>query len=59
MTGEKDHGSAKRRGRHGGFAPETGSFEFTGENANATDRRRTRLTLAAQAFLRRVGSGHE
>lgn len=59
MTGEKDHGSAKRRGHHGGFAPETGSFEFTGENANATDRKRDRLTTAARQFLRRVGSGYK
>jgi hypothetical protein len=44
---------------HGAFKPHLGSFEFTGENDNATNRhcpQTPRLTRAAQAFLLRVGS---
>lgn len=58
MTGESRHGSAKGRPHHGLFTPETGSFEFTGENAQATDRRfhrEPRLLDAARSFLKRVG----
>ncbi len=58
MTGESRHGSAKVRAHHGMFTPATGSFEFTGENAQASDdrnRREPRLLDAARSFLRRVG----
>jgi len=56
MTGESRHGSAQKRAHHGKFTPATGSFEFTGENAQASDNRReTRLLDAARSFLRRVG----
>jgi len=59
MTGHRKDRAADAGGHHGHFTPPTGSFEFTGENANATDRNRKRedaLTLAARSFLRRVGS---
>jgi hypothetical protein len=59
MTSEMSRGTAKKRAHHGKFGPSVGSFEFTGENANATDRRapvNPILARAAQAFLRRVGS---
>jgi hypothetical protein len=59
MTSEMSRGNARKRAHHGKFGPAIGSFEFTGENANATDRRASVnpvLSKAAQAFLRRVGS---
>ncbi len=58
MSSEMSRGNAKKRVYHGKFGPAVGSFEFTGENAKATDRRaaQTGLEKAAQAFLRRVGS---
>jgi hypothetical protein len=59
MTSEMSRGNAKKRVYHGKFGPAVGSFEFTGENAKATDRRASEtagLEKAAQAFLRRVGS---
>lgn len=59
MSSEMSRGNAKKRVYHGKFGPAVGSFEFTGENAKATDRRAseaTGLEKAAQAFLRRVGS---
>ena len=61
MSGKSDRDGPRRSGGHGAFTPEGGSFEFTGENANATDRRvaaSSRLNHAARMFLRRVGAGH-
>ncbi len=59
MSSEMSRGNATKRVHHGKFGPAVGSFEFTGENAKATDRRASDvsgLEKAAQAFLRRVGS---
>ena len=62
MSGKSDRDGPQGSGGHAAFTPAVGSFEFTGENANATDRRiacSMMLNNAARRFLRRIGSGHE
>ena len=58
MNGMMGRGRAGSRAHHGEFNPADSSFEFTGENANNTDRwnpSSPRMIAAARAFLHRVG----
>ncbi len=59
MSGRMSRGNRCNGVHHGEFKPVEGSFEFTGENANATQWHcadHERLLNAARSFLSRVGS---